>query len=164
MNELRDDDTEFCGYRSRTFGFVYANVQSIRPETSRVYEGMGAMDQRRCSPSRFVSAVKRRISGFPDISGVSTSYVERKNLTMRMGISHITRMTHGFRKKIENLGHAVALHFMFFNFGRIDKTLRVTPAMEAVISDHVWTMEEIAGLVKAGAPKKRGPYKKKNSN
>ena len=62
--------------------------------------------------------------------------------------------------KIENLGHAVALHFMFYNFGRIHKTMRVTPAMEAGIADHVWTLEEIAALVKDKEPKRRGPYKK----
>jgi hypothetical protein len=72
-----------------------------------------------------------------------------------------TRLTNGFSKKIENLEHAVALHFMFYNFGRIHKTLRVTPAMEAGIADHVWTLEEIAGLVKDEPPKKRGPYKTK---
>lgn len=129
----------------------------------KVYEGMGAMDQRRYSPSRFVSADKRKINGSPDIGDVSTSYVERQNLTMRMGMRRFARLTNGFSKKIENLGHAVALHFMFYNFGRIHKTLRVTPAMEAGIADHVWTLEEIAGPVQAEAPKKRGPYKKKTS-
>ena len=128
----------------------------------KVYEGMGAMDQRRYSPSRFLSADKRRINGTPDMSDVSTSYVERQNLTMRMGMRRFTRLTNGFSKKIENLAHAVALHFMFYNFGRIHKTLRVTPAMEAGIADHVWTLEEIAGLVKVEAPKKRGPYKKRD--
>lgn len=110
------------------------------------------------------SAEKRRISGDPDVKKVSTSHVERQNLTMRMGMRRFTRLTNGFSKKIENLEHAVALHFMFYNFGRIHKTLRVTPAMEAGIADHVWTLEEIAGLVKEEEPKKRGPYKKKNSN
>lgn len=128
----------------------------------KVYEGMGATDQRRYSPSRFVSADKRRINGNPDMSDVSTSYVERQNLTMRMGMRRFTRLTNGFSKKIENLAHAVALHFVYYNFGRIHKTLRVTPAMEAGISDHVWTLEEIATLAKVEAPKKRGPYKKKN--
>ena len=128
----------------------------------KVYEGAGIMDQRRYSPSRFVSADKRRINGSPDMSDVSTSYVERQNLTMRMGMRRFTRLTNGFSKKIENLAHAVALHFMFYNFGRIHKTLRVTPAMESGIADHVWSLEEIAGLVKVEAPKKRGPYKKRD--
>lgn len=65
---------------------------------------------------------------------------------MRMGMRRFTRLTNGFSKKIENLGHAVALHFMHYNFARIHKTLRVTPAMESGISDHVWTLEEIANL------------------
>lgn len=124
-----------------------------------------ALQSQKCySPSQFVSAEKRRISGDPDVKKVSTSHVERQNLTMRMGMRRFTRLTNGFSKKIDNLEHAVALHFMFYNFGRIHKTLRVTPAMEAGISDHVWTLEEIAALVKEDEPKKRGPYKKNNSN
>ena len=74
------------------------------------------------------------------------SYVERQNLTMRMGMRRFTRLTNGFSKKVESHAHAVALHFMYYNFGRVHKTLRVTPAMEAGLSDHVWTLEEIAGL------------------
>jgi len=127
----------------------------------KIYEGEGQKDQRRYSPAGFVKSEKRRINGNPDVKEVSTSYVERQNLTMRMSMRRFTRLTNGFSKKIENLGHAVALHFMFYNFGRIHKTLRVTPAMEAGISDHVWSLEEIAALVKDEAPAKRGPYKKK---
>jgi len=126
----------------------------------KIYEGQGQQEQRRYSPAGFVKAEKRRINGNPDVKEVSTSYVERQNLTMRMSMRRFTRLTNGFSKKIENLGHAVALHFMFYNFGRIHKTLRVTPAMEAGISDHVWTLEEIAALVKDETAKKRGPYKK----
>ena len=121
-------------------------------------------DQRRYSPAGFVRAEKRTIKGDPDMKEVSTSYVERQNLTMRMGMRRFTRLTNGFSKKIENLEHAVALHFMHYNFGRIHKTLRVTPAMEAGISDHVWSLEEIAALVKDEEPKKRGPYKKNSSS
>jgi hypothetical protein len=90
--------------------------------------------------------MKRTIIGEPKIEDVSTSYVERANLTMRMSMRRFTRLTNGFSKKIENLEHAVALHFMYYNFGRIHKTLRVTPAMEAGVADHVWTLEEIANL------------------
>lgn len=122
--------------------------------------GEAAQAQKRYSPSQLVSADKRRIAGDPDLKEVSTSHVERQNLTMRMGMRRFTRLTNGFSKKIENLEHAVALHFMHYNFGRIHRTLRVTPAMEAGISDHVWSLEEIAGLVKDEAPKKRGLYKK----
>lgn len=85
--------------------------------------------------------------GHPDAAHISTSYVERQNLTMRMSMRRFTRLTNAFSKKVENLAYAVALHFMYYNFGRIHRTLRVTPAMEAGISDHVWGLEEIAKLV-----------------
>lgn len=127
----------------------------------KVYEGMGGMDQRRYSPSRFVKADKRRINGTPDVTEVSTSYVERQNLTIRMQNRRFTRLTNAFSKKIENLEHSVALHFMHYNFARVHKTLRVTPAMEAGIADHVWTIEEIAGLIPEPVAKKRGTYNKR---
>lgn len=107
---------------------------------------VGKEDQRRYSPPECTGAEKRRINGNPDIKHVSTSFVERQNLTMRMGMRRFTRLTNAFSKKIDNLEYAVALHFMYYNFGRIHKTLRVTPAMEAGISDHVWSLEEIAAL------------------
>ncbi len=107
---------------------------------------VGKEDQRRYSPPECTGAEKRRINGNPDIKHVSTSFVERQNLTMRMGMRRFTRLTNAFSKKIDNLEYAVALHFMYYNFGRVHKTLRVTPAMEAGISDHVWTLEEIAEL------------------
>ncbi len=101
---------------------------------------------RRYSPAVCNGAIKTPRIGDPDPDKISTSYVERQNLTMRMSMRRFTRLTNGFSKKIENLEHAVALHFMHYNFGRIHKSLRVTPAMEAGISDHVWTLEEIADL------------------
>lgn len=107
---------------------------------------VGKEDQRRYSPPECTGAEKRRINGNPDIKHVSTSFVERQNLTMRMGMRRFTRLTNAFSKKLDNLEYAVALHFMYYNFGRIHKTLRVTPAMEAGISDHVWSLEEIAKL------------------
>jgi hypothetical protein len=79
---------------------------------------------------------------------VSTSYVERQNLTMRMKMRRFTRLTNGFSKKIENHAHAIALHFMHYNFCRIDQTLRSTPAMKAGVADHVWTIEEMVGLLR----------------
>jgi hypothetical protein len=82
-----------------------------------------------------------------------------------LSIRRFTRLTNGFSKKVENHGHATALHFMYYNFGRIHKTLRITPAMGAGISDHVWTLEEIAALMDANqVPQKRRAYKKRNSN
>jgi hypothetical protein len=87
------------------------------------------------------------MTGNPDRKHISTSYAERQNPTMRMSMRRFTRLTNGFSKKVENLTHAVSLHFMFYNFGRIHKTLRVTPAMEAGVSDNVWSLEEIANLI-----------------
>jgi len=108
--------------------------------------GVPMEGQRRYSPAVCVGAEKRPVVGFPVEKDVSTSYVERQNLTMRMSIRRFTRLTNAFSKKAENHAHAVALHFMFYNFGRIHKTLRVTPAMAAGVADHVWSLEEIAGL------------------
>jgi IS1 family transposase len=117
--------------------------------------------QKRYSPSAFVSAEKRHVTGNPDEKHISTSFVERQNLTMRMSMRRFTRLTNGFSQKVENLECMVALHFMHYNFGRIHKSLRVTPAMEAGISDHVWRLEEIAALVPDAVQTKRGSYKKK---
>jgi IS1 family transposase len=127
----------------------------------KIYGGDGGMDQRRYSPSQFVSAEKRRVSGCPNENDVSTSYVERQNLTVRMQNRRFTRLTNAFSKKVENLEHSVALHFMHYNFARIHKTLRVTPAMEAGLSDHVWSIEEIAALIPEPEAKKRGQYRKR---
>jgi hypothetical protein len=100
-------------------------------------------DQRRYSPAECTGSEKLPITGKPNKNNVSTSYVERQNLTMRMSMRRFTRLTNGFSKKIENLESAVGLHFMYYNFCRIHKTLRATPAMEAGIADHVWSLEEI---------------------
>ena len=120
-----------------------------------------AQGQKRYSPSSFVSAEKRHISGDPDIKHVSTSFVERQNLTMRMSMRRFTRLTNGFSKKVENLEHMVALHFMHYNFARIHKSLHTTPAMAAGVSDKLWSIADIAALVPEPIPKKRGSYKKK---
>lgn len=106
----------------------------------------GSEQERRYSPGKCCGAIKGAVCGDPDDKHISTSYVERSNLTMRMGMRRFTRLTNAFSKKVENHAHAVALHFMHYNFARIHKTLRVTPAMEAGISDHIWTLEEIANL------------------
>ena len=113
----------------------------------KIYGGGDNTEYRRYSPADCTATEKRRIQGDPDVKHVSTSFVERQNLTMRMGMRRFTRLTNGFSKKVENHAHAISLHFMYYNFGRIHKTLRVTPAMEAGISDHVWSLEEIANLV-----------------
>ncbi|MGA8274388.1 MAG: IS1 family transposase, partial [Candidatus Sulfotelmatobacter sp.] len=83
------------------------------------------------------------LSGNPDPKHISTSFVERQNLTMRMSMRRFTRLTNGFSKKFENHCHSVALHYMHYNFCRVHSSLRVTPAMEAGLSDHVWTLVEL---------------------
>lgn len=102
--------------------------------------------QRRYSPPQCIGTVKTRIAGHPDDRKVSTSYVERQNLTMRMNMRRFTRLTNAFSKKAVNLFYAVSLHFMYYNFCRIHQTLRVTPAMEAGITDHVWDIGDILNL------------------
>ncbi len=101
---------------------------------------------RRYSPAVCTGTDIKRVSGSPDIKKASTSYVERQNLTMRMSNRRFTRLTNAFSKKAENLAHSVSLHFMYYNFVRIHKSLRVTPAMEAGITDRVWDLEEVAEL------------------
>lgn len=105
-----------------------------------------AADETRYGPATCIGCRTAVMSGRPDPKHLSTSFVERQNLSMRMGMRRFTRLTNGFSKKLENHGHAVALYFMHYNFCRVHKTLRVTPAMEAGIADHVWTIEELAGL------------------
>ncbi|OGD19931.1 MAG: transposase [Candidatus Aminicenantes bacterium RBG_13_59_9] len=104
--------------------------------------------QKRYSPPQCIGTIKTKIIGKPDSKDISTSYVERQNLTMRMNMRRFTRLTNAFSKKVENLFYAVSLHFMYYNFCRIHQTLRVTPAMEAKVADHVWTIEEIISLMK----------------
>jgi len=101
----------------------------------------------RYSPSKIVGCQLAVVQGNPDPWHISTSYVERQNLTMRMGMRRFTRLTNAFSKKIENLHYAVALHFMHYNFCRIHQTLRITPAMAAGISDHLWELEDVVELL-----------------
>ncbi|MGC9966226.1 MAG: IS1 family transposase [Syntrophobacteraceae bacterium] len=112
----------------------------------KMYGESSEHNEKRYSPANFVSSTKQVICGKPEPQHISTSYVERSNLTMRMGMRRFTRLTNGFSKKVANLVCAVSLHFMYYNFVRIDQSLRVTPAMEAGVSDHVWNIEDIARL------------------
>jgi len=112
----------------------------------KVY-GEGREGAARYSPAAFVGARREVITGNPDPKHISTSYVERQNLTMRMSMRRFTRLTNGFSKKAENHAHAVALYFVHYNFARVHGTLRVTPAMEAGLSDHVWSIEEMVALL-----------------
>lgn len=113
----------------------------------KVFGAPSDEDQRRYSPATCIGCDMKTVMGNPDPEHVSTSFVERQNLTMRMSMRRFTRLTNGFSKKLDNHGHAVALYFMHYNFCRVHKTLRVTPAMEAGIADHVWTLEELVSLL-----------------
>jgi IS1 family transposase len=114
----------------------------------KIYAADAPSDSR-YSPAICTGARKQRVAGHPVEAHVSTSYVERQNLTMRMSMRRFTRLTNAFSKKVENLSHAVALHFMHYNFARVHQTLRVTPAMEAGVADHVWSIAEIVALLDA---------------
>lgn len=122
---------------------------------------VAAEASRRYSPTECVGTRKDKVTGSPDPRHVSTSYVERHNLTMRMHMRRFTRLTNAFSKKIENHAYAVALHMTFYNFVRQHKTLRMSPAMAAGLTDRLWSMEDIVALVDAaeGPAKPRGPYK-----
>ncbi len=109
--------------------------------------GTGSEGEKRYSPPEIIETKRKIIVGNPDPKLISTSYVERQNLTMRMSMRRFTRLTNGFSKKVENHAHAISLHFMYYNFARIHKTLRVTPAMEAKVTDRLWSIEDIAGLI-----------------
>ena len=123
--------------------------------------------ERKYSPAGCTGAIKEPIFGKPDASRISTSHVERQNLTMRMGMRRFTRLTNGFSKKVENHLHMLSLYFVHYNFVRTHKSIRMTPAMAAGVSDTMRDMEWLVGLIdaRAPAPAKRGPYRKKdNSN
>jgi IS1 family transposase len=120
----------------------------------------------RYSPAECTGARKQWIEGDPDPKHVSTSYVERSNLTIRMHVRRFTRLTNAFSKKVENHAYAVALHVMYYNFVCTHSKLRMPPAMAAGVSDQLWEIGDIVKLVEdaEAKPGKRGPYKKKNSN
>lgn len=133
----------------------------------KLYGGSAAQaGESHYSPPKCVGARKQHRTGSPDPKHISTSYVERQNLTMRMHMRRFTRLTNAFSKKIENHCHALALYFLYYNFVRQHGTLRVSPAMAAGLTDRLWSMEDIVGLIDAAQPepKKRGPYKKQISN
>lgn len=115
----------------------------------KIYGNEQPIGEVRYSPAVCMGARRTAICGTPDHSHVSTSICERQNLTMRMSMRRFTRLTNGYSKKLENLEHNVALYFMNYNFCRIHHTLRVTPAMEAGIADHVWGLEEVVAMIDA---------------
>lgn len=118
----------------------------------KIYGASNDNPESRYSPATCIGCRSGVLAGDPDPKYISTSFIERSNLSMRMGMRRFTRLTNGFSKKLENHGHAVALYFMHYNFCRIHKTLRVTPAMEAGLTDHVWDIEELIAqlMLRAG--------------
>src|ERR1700680_1011908 len=119
----------------------YFQLVKIYNETS---EG-----QKRYSPAECIGCERKAVTGYPAPEHISTSYIGRQNLTMRMGMRRFTRLTNAFSKKVENHEASVALHFMHYNFVRVHQSLRVTPAMEAGITNHIWSFEEIVVLADA---------------
>jgi IS1 family transposase len=128
-------------------------------------EALGVGSERRYSQAECIGARKTPITGNPDPKHISTSYAERANLTMRMHMRRFTRLTNAFSKKVENHAHSMALFTTYYNFVRIHKTLRVTPAMAAGVSDRLWEVGDIVALLEAAEPKpgKRGPYKQRGA-
>ena len=103
--------------------------------------------EKRYSPAACIGTEVRKVRGNPEGKHISTSYVERQNLTMRMSMRRFTRLTNAFSKKIDNLAHSVSLHFMYYNFARIHRTLKVTPAMAAGVTNKLWEIEDIVKLI-----------------
>jgi len=146
---------------SRLANRVQITTDGHKPYLSAIEEAFGsdvdyamlvklygaAPDEVRYSPANFVASVKERIVGNPDRDLVSTSYVERQNLTMRMSMRRFTRLTNAHSKKIENHIHAIALHYMYYNFARIHASLRCSPAMAAGLSKKLWSIEDIVNLL-----------------
>ena len=112
----------------------------------KLYGSSGEPDTR-YSPATCIGCIPQDVTGEPDPKYVSTSYVERQNLTMRMHMRRFTRLTNGFSKKVEMHAHSVALHYAYYNFVKIHQTLKVTPAMAAGVTDRVWDIEDIVGLL-----------------
>jgi IS1 family transposase len=129
----------------------------------KVY-GAEPAKEARYSPANCIGCEKKVGIGNPEEKHISTSYVERQNLTMRMSMRRFTRLTNAFSKKLENHSAAVALYMMYYNFGRKHQTLGTTPAVKARLTDHIWSVEEIVGLLEASEPKSTRPAATASSN
>lgn len=131
-------------------------------QLQKIYGSGDEKPSPRYSQPKCMGTATKVISSNPNPDHISTSYIERQNLTMRMSMRRFTRLTNGFSKKVENLAAAVSLHFMHYNYCRVHKTLGTTPAVAAGISDHVWTVAEIVALLEIAeaTPVKRGSYTK----
>ena len=134
-------------------------------QLAKIY-GESPEGEKRYSPATCVGTRRQYVSGRPDPKAISTSHVERHNLTMRMGMRRFTRLTNAFSKKIENHLHMLSLYFVHYNFCRIHKSLRISPAMAGGVSDTLRDMKWIVGLIDTNTPKPepRGPYKKRKEN
>lgn len=118
----------------------------------KLYGASGDNPESRYSPATCIGCRTGVLASNPDPKYISTSYVERQNLSMRMGMRRFTRLTNGHSKKVENHGHQVALYFMHYNFCRVHSSLRVTSAMEAGLTDHLWTLGELCALLPQRKP------------
>ena len=161
--DLEDAKAFIADVEHRLTGRVQLTTDGHKPYLEAVAESFGSYidyamlikmfgkkektENRKYSPSKCKDILKVKISGHPDKKEISTSYIERQNLTIRMSMRRYTRLTNGFSKKLENHKAAVALHFLHYNFVRIHQTLRVTPAMEAGITDHLWSIKDIVNLL-----------------
>jgi len=163
MRELSDAMQFIHGLKDRLANRIQLTTDGYRPyaiavedafgsevdygQVIKIYSQMEIGGEARYSKSQYVESRKIRVKGKPDKARISTSICERQNLTMRMSMRRFTRLTNAFSKKIENHRHAVALHFMHYNFCRVHGSLRITPAMEAGVTDHVWSLEEVIALL-----------------
>jgi IS1 family transposase len=129
----------------------------------KIYGKGGKKDETKYSPAECVGCKKQRVVGKPKRKDVSTSFVERQNLTMRMNMRRFTRLTNAFSRKVENHAHAIALHYMVYNFVKIHGSLRCTPAMAAGVTSKLWDIADVVALLPEPEAKKRGPYKKRIS-
>jgi hypothetical protein len=130
-------------------------VQKAPVTSVKIYGASNDNPESRYSPATCIGCRTATLRGNPDPKYISTSFVERSNLSMRMGMRRFTRLTNGFSKKFENHAHQVALYFMHYNYCRVHSSQRVTPAMEARLADHVWTLAELCSLLPERKPNAR---------